>query len=70
MIKKQLNKPKRRVPKTVLLPDLDQAESARFEQDYAYYDPNNPYIQVCDRPKIDALKQQFPYLFVEYKLKK
>jgi peptide-methionine (S)-S-oxide reductase len=41
-----------------------------YHQDYAYYNPNNPYIQVCDRPKIEALKQQFPELFVEYKPKK
>lgn len=38
-----------------------------YHQDYAYYNPDNPYIQVCDRPKIAALKQQFPELFVEYK---
>jgi peptide-methionine (S)-S-oxide reductase len=38
-----------------------------YHQDYAYYNPDNPYIQVCDRPKIDALKQQFPDLFVDYK---
>jgi peptide-methionine (S)-S-oxide reductase len=36
-------------------------------QDYAYYHPENPYIEVCDRPKIAALKEQFPDLFVEYK---
>ena len=41
-----------------------------YHQDYAYYNPNNPYIQVCDRPKIAALEQQFPELFVEYKPKK
>jgi len=41
-----------------------------YHQDYAYYNPDNPYIQVCDRPKIDALKKQFPELFVEYKPKK
>ena len=38
-----------------------------YHQDYAYNNPDNPYIQVCDRPKIEALKQQFPELFVEYK---
>lgn len=38
-----------------------------YHQDYALKNPNNPYIQVCDRPKIDALKQQFPDLFVDYK---
>ena len=41
-----------------------------YHQDYAYYNPQNPYIEVCDRPKIAALKQQFPDLFVEYKPKK
>lgn len=38
-------------------------------QDYAYYHPENPYIQVCDRPKVEALKQQFPELFQDYKPK-
>ena len=38
-----------------------------YHQDYAYYNPDNPYIQVCDRPKIEALRRQFPELFVEYK---
>jgi peptide-methionine (S)-S-oxide reductase len=38
-----------------------------YHQDYAYYHPDNPYILVCDRPKIDALKKQFPDLFVDYK---
>ena len=41
-----------------------------YHQDYAYYNPDNPYIQVCDRPKVDALKKQFPEMFVEYKPKK
>jgi peptide-methionine (S)-S-oxide reductase len=41
-----------------------------YHQDYAYYNPDNPYIQVCDRPKIEALKQQFPELFLDYKPKK
>ena len=41
-----------------------------YHQDYAYYNPDNPYIQVCDRPKIEALKQQFPELFIEYQPKK
>jgi peptide-methionine (S)-S-oxide reductase len=38
-----------------------------YHQDYAYYNPDNPYIEVCDRPKIAALKEQFPELFVDYK---
>jgi len=36
-------------------------------QDYALHHPDNPYILVCDRPKIEALKQQFPELFKDYK---
>jgi peptide-methionine (S)-S-oxide reductase len=37
-----------------------------YHQDYALHNPTNPYIQVCDRPKIDSLKQQFPDLSVDY----
>lgn len=38
-----------------------------YHQDYALHNPNNPYILVCDRPKISALKQEYPDLFVDYK---
>ena len=38
-----------------------------YHQDYALKNPNNPYIQVCDVPKIAALKAEFPDLFVAYK---
>ena len=37
-----------------------------YHQDYALKNPNNPYIQICDVPKIKALQAQFPDLFVEY----
>ena len=37
-----------------------------YHQDYAYHNPGNPYIMVCDRPKIGALKKEFPDLFEEY----
>jgi len=37
-----------------------------YHQDYALYNPTNPYILICDRPKIESLKQQFPDLFVDY----
>jgi peptide-methionine (S)-S-oxide reductase len=37
-----------------------------YHQDYALHNPTNPYIQVCDRPKIESLKHQFPDLFVDY----
>jgi peptide-methionine (S)-S-oxide reductase len=38
-----------------------------YHQDYAIKNPHNPYIQVCDIPKIAALEQQFPGLFQEYR---
>ncbi len=38
-----------------------------YHQDYALHNPDNPYIQVCDRPKIEALKREYPDLFVNYK---
>ena len=39
-----------------------------YHQDYALKNPHNPYIQVCDIPKIASLGQQFPELFQEYRL--
>jgi peptide-methionine (S)-S-oxide reductase len=41
-----------------------------YHQDYALHNPGNPYILVCDRPKIAALKKQYPDLFQEYTGKK
>jgi peptide-methionine (S)-S-oxide reductase len=38
-----------------------------YHQDYALKNPNSSYIQICDLPKISALKQQFPELFIAYK---
>ena len=40
-----------------------------YHQDYAEKNPGNPYIQVCDVPKIAALQAQFPELFEEYRRK-
>jgi peptide-methionine (S)-S-oxide reductase len=42
-------------------------DAESYHQDYALHNPNNPYILVCDRPKIDALKKEFPDLFFDYK---
>jgi peptide-methionine (S)-S-oxide reductase len=53
------------VTQVVPLKGFYDAES--YHQDYALHNPNNPYIMVCDRPKIDALKQEFPELFKDYK---
>jgi len=38
-----------------------------YHQDFAIKNPTNSYIKVCDLPKIAALRQQFPELFVDYK---
>ena len=45
-------------------------DAESYHQDYALNNPNNPYILVCDRPKIEALKKEFPDLFFDYKGKK
>ena len=37
-----------------------------YHQDYALKNPDNPYILVCDRPKIETLKTDYPDLYVEY----
>ncbi len=56
--------PKPIVTEVVPLKAVYDAES--YHQDYALHNPNNPYIMVCDRPKIEALKQQFPEYFKDY----
>jgi len=57
--------PKRIVTEVTPLKRFYRGEE--YHQDYALHNPDNPYIQVCDLPKISALKKQFPELFVEYK---
>ena len=42
-------------------------KAEEYHQDYATKNPGNPYIQVCDVPKVKALEAQFPELFAEYK---
>lgn len=55
------------VTQVVPLKGFYDAES--YHQHYADENPGNPYILVCDRPKVEALKKQFPELFQEYKKK-
>jgi peptide-methionine (S)-S-oxide reductase len=57
--------PKRIVTEITPLKGFYRAE--QYHQDYALKNPTSPYIQICDLPKIRALKQQFPELFVDYK---
>jgi peptide-methionine (S)-S-oxide reductase len=42
-------------------------DAESYHQDYALHHPDNPYIQVCDRPKVEALRKEFPELFQDYK---
>jgi len=56
--------PKPIVTQVVPLKGFYDAES--YHQDYALNHPDNPYILVCDRPKVGALKKEFPDLFQEY----
>lgn len=53
------------VTQVVPLKGFYKAEA--YHQDYALHNPNNPYIEICDRPKIGELKKQFPDLFQDYK---
>ena len=59
--------PKKIVTEVVPLKAFYDGED--YHQDYAEKNPNNPYIQVCDVPKVAALQQQFPELFQDYKHK-
>jgi peptide-methionine (S)-S-oxide reductase len=59
--------PKKIVTQVVPLKAFYDGED--YHQDYAEKNPNNPYIQVCDVPKMAALQQQFPDLFQDYKHK-
>jgi len=52
---------------TQLVPLVAFYRGEDYHQDYAMKNPQNPYIQVCDIPKIGALEVQFPELFTEYK---
>ena len=38
-----------------------------YHQDYALKNPTNPYIMVCDHPKIATLKADYPDLYTSYK---
>jgi peptide-methionine (S)-S-oxide reductase len=57
--------PKRIVTEITPLKGFYRGED--YHQDYALKNPNSSYIQICDLPKISALKAQFPELFVDYK---
>lgn len=51
---------------TQIIPLAAFYRGEEYHQDYAIKNPHNPYVQVCDIPKISALEKQFPELFQEY----
>ena len=42
-------------------------DAEAYHQDYFFAHPLQPYIIINDKPKVEALKQQFPDLFVEHR---
>lgn len=52
---------------TQIVPFKAFYRAEEYHQDFALKNPNNSYIQVCDRPKIATLKADYPELYVEYK---
>jgi peptide-methionine (S)-S-oxide reductase len=50
------------VTQIVPLNGFYSAES--YHQDYAEHHPENPYILICDLPKLKNLEQQFPNLYI------
>jgi len=53
------------VTEVTALPKFYDAEA--YHQDYFFQHPLQPYIVINDKPKVDALKQQFPDLFVAHR---
>jgi len=54
---------------TEVTPNKGFYDAESYHQDYATKNPDQPYILVCDRPKVEIVKKNFPELFQEYKLK-
>jgi peptide-methionine (S)-S-oxide reductase len=50
---------------TQLVPLTAFYEAEAYHQDYAAKNPYQPYIAMWDLPKVDALKKQFPQLYVK-----
>ena len=55
---------------TEVTPLKEFFRAEEYHQNFAIKNPSNNYIQICDLPKIAALKEQFPELFVDYRGKK
>jgi peptide-methionine (S)-S-oxide reductase len=42
-------------------------DAEAYHQDYFFSHPLEPYIIINDKPKVAALRQQFPELYVAHK---
>ena len=54
---------RRIVTEIVPLQAFYQAEA--YHQDYVFLHPNQPYIAINDRPKVEDLKKRYPEMFVD-----
>ena len=54
---------KQRIVTVVSAGDFYQAED--YHQDYAERHPNEPYIVINDRPKVENLRKLFPHIYVK-----
>lgn len=52
---------------TQVVPLVKFYDAEDYHQDYMMKNPNQPYIVYHDRPKVAALKEKFPDLYVEKK---
>jgi peptide-methionine (S)-S-oxide reductase len=50
---------------TQLVPLTAFYDAEPYHQDFAAHNPHHPYIMMWDLPKVDALKKQFPQLYVK-----
>ena len=49
---------------TQVVPLTGFYEAEAYHQDYAVHNPTQPYIVINDLPKVEALKKQFPQVYV------
>jgi peptide-methionine (S)-S-oxide reductase len=52
---------------TQIVPLTGFYRAEEYHQDYAAHNPDNPYIAMCDLPKVKHLQQEFPNLYVEHR---
>jgi len=50
---------------TQVVPLKEFFDAEKYHQDYLFKNPNDPYIVINDKPKVDDLKKRFADLYVE-----